>query len=581
MQRLAFTFPIVASIGLVVDLAAAQDTRLASQGGGVVGDASSGYYDEVDVTTDGNGDLLVVFSSAASNLLKGDFNGVHDVFLRNVTKGTIERLSVSAAGAEGDGDSNEPTLTPDGRYVVFTSVAGNLVAGDTNGQRDVYLVDRKAGTIELASLAFDGSQASERCDGASVSDDGRFVVFTTAAPNMAKPGVDANGWADVFVRDRGTPDTRCVSVNSSGVTVSGFSTSDHADGKAISGDGSKVLFSSDAGGLVSGDTNGVQDALVRDLALGTTTRVSLDASGAQLATMSYARGLSPKGTIALFHSEDSAVLPGFSNGELQLYAKILASGELLPAAAQADGDPLDSFPFYYPYVAIAGDDGSDFDPLIAFTTYDQDVVPDPGLPIENLFVRRLRGGDVQHVSVDSDGAPGVSGWITAVALSTDGTQVAFSSLDAFAAPDSGIVHFDVYVRGLCWTRFTEFGAGTPGTGGYVPHLSGRGASCEELAWTLSLEDGLGGAPALLYVGDSKRAQNLFGGIFWVDLTAGWFSIPLTLGGAPGVGGDGSFLIEGENAEEFVGSTFFLQCLVADRQATRRIAMSNAVQLDIE
>src|SRR5262245_2496236 len=99
---------------------------------------------------------LVAFVSEATNLAPFDTNGADDVFVRDLAKGTTTRVSVASNGAQGNGDSGQPAMTPDGRFVVFTSLASNLVAGDGNAARDVFLHDRKTGETTRVSVRSDG-----------------------------------------------------------------------------------------------------------------------------------------------------------------------------------------------------------------------------------------------------------------------------------------------------------------------------------------------------------------------------------------------------------------------------------------
>jgi len=133
--------------------------------------------------------------SAASNLVPGD-----DVFVRDRRTGTIERVSVSTGGGQSNGNSYFPALSADGRFVAFDSEASNLVPGDTNGISDVFLRDRLMGTTERVSVGPNGVQGNEESDEPALSADGRFVAFGSWASNLV-PG-DTKDWHDVFVHDR-------------------------------------------------------------------------------------------------------------------------------------------------------------------------------------------------------------------------------------------------------------------------------------------------------------------------------------------------------------------------------------------
>src|SRR5207245_298074 len=218
---------------------------------------------------------FVAFTSVATNLVAGDANGVSDVFVHDRQAGTTERVSVDSAGSEGNGASTGVALSADGRFVAFTSVATNLVAGDTNGAADVFVHDRQTGTTERGSVDSAGSEGNGASTGVALSADGRFVAFTSAATNLVAG--DTNGVTDVFVHDRQTGTTERVSVDSAGIEGNGASA-----GVALSADGRFVAFTSVATNLVAGDTNGAADVFVHDR--GTTDTTPPTAPGNLVAT---------------------------------------------------------------------------------------------------------------------------------------------------------------------------------------------------------------------------------------------------------------------------------------------------------
>src|SRR3990172_5886825 len=176
---------------------------------GVQGDALSGYP---AISADGT---IVAFRASASNLVPSDTNGADDVFVRDRQAGATERVSVSSAGGQGSGGhSYEPSVSDDGRYVAFRSHATNLVAGDTNGTDDVFVRDRQTGVTVRVSVDSSGVQGNGGSYEPSVSGDGRYVAFRSVASNLV-PG-DDNAVQDIFVHDRQTGATERVSVTSAG-----------------------------------------------------------------------------------------------------------------------------------------------------------------------------------------------------------------------------------------------------------------------------------------------------------------------------------------------------------------------------
>ena len=174
------------------------------------GEANAASSDPA-ISADGR---YVAFVSAANNLVAGDTNGVGDIFVYDRQTRATTRVSVSSAANQGNADSVTPSLSADGRYVAFASQASNLVTGDTNRTSDVFVRDRQTGATTRVSVGSSGTQGNNSSREPSFSADGRFVAFTSQAGNLVTG--DTNGIADVFVYDRQTANTTRVSVDSEG-----------------------------------------------------------------------------------------------------------------------------------------------------------------------------------------------------------------------------------------------------------------------------------------------------------------------------------------------------------------------------
>jgi Tol biopolymer transport system component len=271
--------------------------------------ANGATYLPLSISADGR---YVAFGSDASNLVTGDTNGFTDVFVRDRMLATTERVSVSSTGAEGNGASQRPSISADGRYVAFHSTA-SLDPLDTNGVSDVYVRDRQTGTTERVSVAINmGGQADGDSSYASISADGRYVAFRSFATNLVAG--DTNGKIDIFVRDRQLATTVRASVSSGGVQSDG-----DADSACISPDGRYVAFSDLGANLVSGDTNLSFDIFVRDLQSATTERASVDSNGAQANAANYTPVISSGGRFTAFDSFASNLVPGDTNGAPDIF----------------------------------------------------------------------------------------------------------------------------------------------------------------------------------------------------------------------------------------------------------------------
>lgn len=207
-------------------------------------DGFSGYYGAGGLAINPDG-RYVAFQSEASDLAPGDTNGSTDVFVRDRQTGVTTIVSVRPDGTTGTEASYEPAISDDGRYVAFSSGAVDLVAGDTNERADVFIRDLHAGTTVRASLNQIGEELNHMSYLPALSADGRYVAFTSYARNL--PFTDGNGgrWADLFLRDMVTGDVALVSRS---VTGTGANlTSLYAQ---ISADGRYVAFHSRATNLV-------------------------------------------------------------------------------------------------------------------------------------------------------------------------------------------------------------------------------------------------------------------------------------------------------------------------------------------
>lgn len=165
----------------------------------------------------------VAFQSKATNLVEGDYNNMYDIYVRDRQQGVTTLVSRGVDGVVGNMESQRPSLSDDGRYVAFESWASNLVSGDENYNSDVFVADRATGRMTLISVGNDGQQADHVNGGAVISGDGRYVAFSSLAGNMAEG--DNNQAFDVYVRDRHVGRTQLVSVNLNGQAGSGASIS--------------------------------------------------------------------------------------------------------------------------------------------------------------------------------------------------------------------------------------------------------------------------------------------------------------------------------------------------------------------
>lgn len=308
----------------VHDRVAVATTRISIASGGAEANDVSHYP---AISADGR---HVAFYSDATNMVPDDTNGVADVFVHDRKTGATTRASVNAAGIEGDSGSYNPSISPDGRYVVFESMASNLALRDFNGLWDVFVRDRVTGQTSLVSLDSAEGQGNHNSIGGAISADGRYVAFGSTADNLV-PG-DTNFADDVFVRDRLAGTTSRVSVSTAGGQGSSSSFR-----PSISADGRYVVFESYANTLVPGDTNGSADVFLRDLLTGATSRVSVDSAGAQGNGHSYYGTISADGLFVSFESMASNLVPGDTNGTADTFVRELPTGTTTRVSVDSAG----------------------------------------------------------------------------------------------------------------------------------------------------------------------------------------------------------------------------------------------------
>ena len=189
----------------------------------------------------------------------GDSNGAFDVFVRDRVLGTITRVSVSSVGVAGNGPSRFPALSGTGRFITFQSAATNLVPGDGNNDWDIFVHDRQTGATTRVSVDSAGLEVNGQSYNPAISGEGRFVVFRSYA-NSLVPG-DTNAIPDIFVHDRTRGATTRLSVASGGVQSNG-GVGSGSDAPAISAYMRIVAFQSVKTNLVLGDTNVLSDVFV-------------------------------------------------------------------------------------------------------------------------------------------------------------------------------------------------------------------------------------------------------------------------------------------------------------------------------
>jgi hypothetical protein len=374
----------------------------------------------------------VLFVSNATNLVPTDTNGCWDVFVHDRLTGKTTRVSVDSSGVQANGDSHvfesRPAMTPDGRFVAFASHASNLVAGDTNGCVDVFLHDRQSGRTSRVSVDSAGREANGDSGwrGVSLSSDGRFVFFTSLASNLVAD--DHNDVSDVFVHDMVSGTTTRLSV-----PASGSESKDYSYWPCASADGGMVVFTASGDDLVPGDHNLMPDIVLCNRASGVLTLVSVASDGRQADDASDLATLSADGSRVEFTSAARNLDPDKPGSGTDLYVHDVAAGTTRWVSPKLDGKDGGGGC----YEGTLSGDGR----VVSFDEFPQLFLPQ---------MIHCRDVDVEHsmlVTVSSDGEEGNNNSGGPV-LSGDGRICAYASLatNLVAGDTNGFVDTFVHTR---------------------------------------------------------------------------------------------------------------------------------------
>ncbi len=421
-------------------------TTLAEQGGPTelitissTGVQANSFGDLAKISDDGR---YVVFQSEATNLVAGDNNGQRDVFIRDRQLGTTELVSISSIGTQGNGWSEEATISGDGRYIAFQSDATNLVAMDTNLATDIFLRDRVAGTSARLSVSVTGTQANNWSRQPSISADGNIIAFTSFASNL-HPG-DTSVGGDVYVRDVAAGSTELTSVSSAGVKGNFES----GGAGSVSGDGRFVAFSSGASNLVSGDTNTDEDVFVRDRLSGTTERLSISTLGGQGNGNSGSPSISPDGSHVAFVSDADNLVVDDTNEVIDVFVRDRVIGATERASVSAT-DVQGNASSLETSISEGGR-------YVAFRSSSSNLIPGDTNGTLDIFVRDLTSDTVSRISVSSSGVQ-ANQLSLSPDITADGRFVAFTSGATNFTPND-VGNWDVFVHERCLGRLDDLDA---------------------------------------------------------------------------------------------------------------------------
>ncbi|MBK8169811.1 MAG: PD40 domain-containing protein [Sandaracinaceae bacterium] len=294
-----------------------------------------------------SGDGRFVAFGSNSVIVAGDTNSVSDVYVRDHTLGTSQRISVSDTGAHLNVLSTPSGISSNGRYVLFETTAA-AVADDTNGVTDIFVRDTMLNTTVRASVSSTGTQGTLASTYAVISGDGRYVAFQSA---NVFTGV-STPYTQIYIRDLVGNTTTFGAYTSTGAAANsgtGY--------PQLSFDGRYLGFVSTASNMVPSDTNGTPDVFVRDVVGATTTRANLTSTGAEASARAEAPSISNDGQRVVFASR-AALVPADTNDILDFYVRDFAAGTTLLVSVNGAGQPQNwATPIGYPgnIPSISGD----------------------------------------------------------------------------------------------------------------------------------------------------------------------------------------------------------------------------------
>jgi Tol biopolymer transport system component len=232
---------------------------------------------------------------------------------RGGVAGRTERVNISSDGGQTTTRVLRASISADGRFVAFSSAASTLVPGDRNGRVDVFVRDLRTRRTSRVSVSSTGAEGNGASFYPAINANGRFVSFRSLARNLVRD--DRNDVEDVFVHDRATGVTERVSVGNAGREANGASVT-----SSISGDGRLVAFSSYASNLVRNDGNGVMDVFLRDRVRGRTIRVSVGSNG-EADGASEGSGISRSGREVVFRSSATNLIRSDTNAYPDVFVR--------------------------------------------------------------------------------------------------------------------------------------------------------------------------------------------------------------------------------------------------------------------
>jgi Tol biopolymer transport system component len=328
----------------------------------------------------------------------------------------FELVSVAADGSMADEWSGEPSISRDGRYVAFASAATNLIPGGNNNHTGIFVRDRLLGETTHISVGYDGRNANLPSRLPSISGDGRYVAYISSATNNV-PDDDYGALDKIYVYDRTTRRSRLIAPEA-----------DTFSRPAISDNGRYIAFSSGASHLVSDDYNNHADIFVYDQVAEQFTRVSVASEGSEANHFSFAPAISADGQYIAFISFASNLVTHDTNNNFDIFVHDLLTAQTTRVSVASNSDEAN--------VRSLSPSISEDGRYIAFVSWANNLVSDDKNDTADVFLHDRLTGETTLISQKPDGPGNISGGHYAT-ISADGRFVAFYTHEAPFFPGSG------------------------------------------------------------------------------------------------------------------------------------------------
>ncbi len=373
-----------------------------------------------------------LFESWADDVLPGDTNNVSDIFVRDLSNGITLLVSAKTNGSWANGASGSAVITPDGRYVAFSSVASDLVANDTNGIPDIFVRDLSTGTTILASPGATTVGTGSGSDSPEVTPDGRFIAFLSSATNLV---AQATSSREVYLRDTLLGMTYLASVGAH----DWITNNSMVYGHRLSDDGQYVAYQ--ANSALAANSGFI---LRHNLASGLTDLVTSNAPGPLFAPQEVRTlDMTPDGRFVAFIARPDAILQSTNLAvflwDAQTATAILASADVsnaLPTLGVAEWPVIDPTGKFITFASSA-------------TNLTTNVIAGEF----HLYLRDTQAGTTRLLDLGTSGVGSAKSFLSVPCLTPDARWLAFDCTDADLVPDDNNQAYDVFVCDLSTGAF--------------------------------------------------------------------------------------------------------------------------------